>query len=301
MNSVLEIYGKRYQLQVQRPVVLGPQAPRLVVVAYQPNQLASWLLRLCLESIRRFTPEPHELWVVDNCSPAEFAADLFKVPDVNVILNLTKPTPKRTLKQLLGVGRDSTYSGSYANAVALEIAARIINPSTEVMMTLHMDTMACHNGWLSYLRDHLGGDVRCVGVRMDTVRGRTVHVLGMMFDFQLFRELALTFGHDMPRYDVGDAIPQSLERAGYRLWACRNTLWQPDLVELMPHNSPYRRLPVDRSLNDENEVIFLHLGRGILKSSSDSAVTAVSVQQWLDFGTKEVLSSRSSPDNCNSL
>ena len=53
--------GRTYHVQVRHTNDQPIQAPRLVVVAYQPNQLAQELLKVCINTIQRFTPEKHEL------------------------------------------------------------------------------------------------------------------------------------------------------------------------------------------------------------------------------------------------
>lgn len=288
----INVYGRAYPVRVLRRISAPPASPRLVVVAYQPNKTAKEILRLCLEAIRRYTPEEHELWVVDNASPKENARWLEKEPGVNVVLNRSRPLPRFSfLRKLFGRG-EAQYAGSYANAVALEIAARLIDPDSRLMMTLHMDTMPCRTGWLSYLVGRLDDRVRCVGVRLDTMRVRTVHVLGMLFDFSLFRSLGLTFAHDMPHHDTGDGISLSLERSGYGIWACPNSLWEPELVDSLPVDSPFRGIKVDRSFDDNGQVIFLHLGRGVLKSQGDSPADKTSPDKWLRFGRETVLCDR---------
>lgn len=285
----INVYGRTYPVRVLQRVSTPPETPRLIVVAFQPNETAREILRLCLDSIRLHTPEEHELWVVDNASPTENVRWLENEPGINIIFNQSKPTHGGNFFHKL-LGRDEDpYSGSYANAVALELAAQVINPDTRIMMTLHMDTMPCYTGWLGYLIGHLDGNVRCVGVRLDTSRMKVVHVLGMLFDFTLFRKLEVTFAHDMPKYDAGDDISLSFLSAGFKIWACPNSLWEPELVELLPVNSPYRKIMVDRSFDDQGQVIFLHLGRGILKSIGNIINEKTSPEQWIHFGREIVL------------
>src|SRR5689334_16980694 len=83
----LSVYGRSYRVFVRRQVVLPVSAPRLVIVAYQPNDTARDILRLCIDAINRFTSEPHELWVIDNCSPQGHLDWLLKMSNLNVVLN----------------------------------------------------------------------------------------------------------------------------------------------------------------------------------------------------------------------
>lgn len=284
--QAIRIDGRKLRVSVQQKIRQPVDAPRLVIVGFQPNETAREILRLCIDSLRRFTPEPHELWVVDNYSPPQLAEWLADEPELNVIFNHTEPTPKQ---KLFGPKMPKTQEASYANGVALELAARVFDPNTRYLMTLHMDTMACRSGWLSYLRDKFNEEVRAVGVRMDTTRVRCLHILGMMFDFTLFQPLKLTFKHNLPEYDVGDGLSLALEKAGYRLWACRNTHSDPALSDALPDDSPYRDFGVDRALNDQHEVIFMHLGRGVSKSRGRQLKGKVSPEEWLRFGREVVL------------
>ncbi len=63
--------GLNYTVELTRKVSLPPDAPRLVVISRQQNSTATQLVRLCIRALQHFTPEPHELWVVDNNSPLE--------------------------------------------------------------------------------------------------------------------------------------------------------------------------------------------------------------------------------------
>lgn len=285
--------GLVYQIELARSVDLPPDAPRLVVVSHVQNSTAKELLRVCLVAIRRFTPEPHELWVVDNNSPMENLDELLLLDDVNIVLNRTEPLPPEA-RHLDDGGsaciRQSNW-GSYANAVGLELAARLMDPRSHYFMSLHMDALPCRAGWLSFLKSKLSDGVAAAGVRMDTTRtpDGVLHVLGYMVDFQLFKRLDLSFFPDLPRLDVGDNVTIRLREAGYGVFACANTVWEPDLVTRIPSSSPLRELHVDRSFDDSGDVIFLHLGRGLRRSSGEHR-KGTSAETWIDFVDKVLLS-----------
>lgn len=283
----LTVDGRSYRLDVLRQVVQPPEAPRLVVVGYQPAPTASAMLRACIRAVQRFTPEPHELWIIDNHSHRQHARWLLEHPGINVVLNYTEPLapPYRTPWGFWQRGKQrQRLSGSYANALALELAVRLIDPQSHYLMPLHMDTMPCLEGWLSHLQAQIGGTVGAAGVRMDTARlpEGVLHVLGYMVDFQLFRRLKLDFLPDLPTYDVGDRVTVDLRRAGYEVVASPNSLWQPDLIDQLPADSPLRQLHVDRSFNQAGEVFFLHLGRGVSKAAGERR-KGTTPQEWLAF------------------
>jgi len=288
----LRVDGRTYTVQALRRVALPEQAPRLIIVAYQPNALAQDILRVCIQAIRRYTSEPHELWVVDNNSPRGNVEWLLQWSDINIVLNHTEPITReqRGLWSRLKGKPSQRNRDSYANAVALELAVRLIDPQSHYLMTLHMDTLPCRAGWLSFLQSKIGDGIAAAGVRMDKIRTPegVLHVLGYLVDFQLFRRLNLDFLPQLPRYDVGDRVTVALREAGYDVCACPNTLWEPQLVDTIPSSSPLRHLQVDRSFDDGN-VIFLHLGRGVRKSSGDHH-TGTTPEEWIGFAEAQLLS-----------
>lgn len=292
IDRSIEIDGVDYKVRVRRPVKLDAHAPRLVVVAHQETETAEQLLRVCIDTVRRFTPEPHELWVVDNNSPIRPAEKLLKEPDVNVVLNRTEPLPPeaRTGEGANGPAVSQLAWGSYANAIGLELALRCIDPLSTHVMTMHMDVMPCRRGWLSFLRSKILNHTAAAGVRLDRTRSPdgVLHVLGYMVDYQVFRALGLNFFPDLPMYDVGDLVTVRLRAAGYGVFACRNTLWQPEMALTLPEDSPVRDFPVDRALDDDGNPIFLHLGRGVRRARGEP-VKGVDVHDWLRFAREHLL------------
>jgi len=266
----LDIDGREYDVRMTRNVSLPPEAPRLAVISRQQNDTATELVRVCIDAVKHFTAEPHELWVIDNNSSWDNIQWLAELPDINIVLNRTEPLPKEARGNATVADRPDgqlTWD-SYANAIGLEIASRVIDPQSHYLMSMHMDTMPCRAGWLSYLRSKINGKVRAAGVRMDKTRtpDGVLHVLGYMVDFQLFKKLQLDYLPDLPQFDVGDKVTIKLRDEGYEVFACPNTLWEPALIEQIPLASPLRDFRVDRAFDDHGDVIFLHLGRGVRKS-----------------------------------
>jgi hypothetical protein len=267
---VLVIDGRAYDVEVTQKVSLPPTAPRLAVVSRQHNQTAMNLVRVCIDAVRHFTAEPHELWIIDNNSPRANIRWLSEQPGINIALNRTEPLPEEVRNNdKVANDPDSQLTwASYANAIGLEIAAKLIDPQSNFLMSMHMDTMPCRAGWLSYLKSKINDKVKAAGVRMDRTRTPegVLHVLGYVVDFQLFKKLQLDYLPDLPQLDVGDKVTVRLREEGYEVFACPNTLWDPALAEKIPTSSPLKDFQVDRAFDDEGNVIFLHLGRGVRKS-----------------------------------
>jgi hypothetical protein len=231
--------------------------------------------------------------------------------DVNVVLMNTLPTSatlqvraKTALTALAssrGVGVRSALgllsperyvNGSYANALQLEIAGQLIGAEAKYLMTLQMDVMPSDPCWLQFLMAKFDRRTVAVGVRLETGKGAPYfpHSLGCVLDWQLFRKLNLSFLTELPRWDVSHKAMSVLVEKGYRFWCCRNTYNDPGLIDVLPFNSPYRVLHVDRALNDEDNVIFLHLGRGVVKSVSGRVPQGhFSSTDWVRFAEDYLL------------
>jgi len=277
-SDKLDIDGRIYDIRFKRQVSEGADAPRLVVVSYLPDKKAIGLLRCCIETIRKFTDTPYELWIVDNNSPAKNIAWLDEVDNINLVLSRT---------QLAG-------GGSYANAIGLEIGRRMIDQSAKYLMTLHQDIAVCKEGWLRYLLSKFDGKTGAVGVRLDDKRVKEgiLHVLGYIVDFQLFKRLNLDFFPELPTYDVGDRAMVGLKKAGYGIFATPNSIWDKSVVERLPDNSPYKNFDIDRSVDDEGNVIFMHLGRGVHKSTGAYTDPRKTIRSWGAFIRKNLFPER---------
>ncbi len=287
----LNLDGREYDLEIFRRVICAAEAPRIVVVSYQQNQIARELLRVCIRSVKAFTPEKHELWVIDNNSPRENLTWLLDCPDINLALNRTEPLPSEA-RGTRPNDASAAYQGawgSYANAVGLEIAVRLMDPGVRFFMSLHMDALPCRAGWLSFLRSKIAGNVRAAGVRLDKTRTPegVLHVLGYMVDFREFKRLNLDFFPELPDLDVGDRVTIKLREAGYQVFSCSNTVWQPELASRIPSSSPFRELHVDRAFDDEGNLIFLHLGRGVRRSSGLHS-KGTTAEEWISAVDKHL-------------
>ncbi|MCX5713953.1 MAG: hypothetical protein NT033_03900, partial [Candidatus Omnitrophica bacterium] len=122
MESQINIDSKKYTVCVSKKKEVSPEAPRIAVVSYLPNEQAKNMLEVCLDAIKYFTEEEHEVWVIDNKSPDKYAQWLLERPKINVILNQTEPTTFQLKNLILLRKPNQTQTISYANGVALEIA-----------------------------------------------------------------------------------------------------------------------------------------------------------------------------------
>jgi glycosyltransferase involved in cell wall biosynthesis len=116
----------------------------ICVVHYRTPEL----IRLCLRSIRKYTPPPYEMVVVDNDSQDESLEYLRSLGWIRLI---ERKEP----------ANDS--SGGYAHGAALDLALQ--ECQTEFFVSLHSDTLVHRQGWLELLLEPFRDEPKmaCVG------------------------------------------------------------------------------------------------------------------------------------------
>ena len=98
----------------------------------------------------------------------------------------------------------------------------------------------------------------------------------------------MCFFPELPDLDVGDKVTIRLRQQGYEVFVCPNTVSEAQLVEAIPLSSPLRDLQVDRSFDDDGNLIFLHLGRGIRKSTGEHK-KGPSSADWIRIAREHLL------------
>lgn len=300
----IKIDNRRYEFEVLRRVDNGPKAIRILIPTFMPNELAQRLTEVCVKSIKKYTLENHEIWVVDNNSPEEFNQWLYKDTTINVVFNCTEPVPPKKQKSGLFKFISKERSGeqgkdaSYANAIGLKLGARCIDEDTPWLFTMHCDALALRSGWLSYLKSKLSSKVRAVGCWRDNIRVHALHIGGLLMDFTLFKPLGMNFMNNVhqehttayPEYDVGDLITIRLKEHGYDVVWCQNTYNNPELVARI-QDETLGNLHSDRCFDDDWNVFYIHMGRGILKSiGSYNKEGKTYPREWIEYAEKYVLS-----------
>lgn len=250
-----------------------------VIASWQPNALASELLRVAYSSLRLFSSQSISIWIVDLGSPkSRHFIGPDALPEANFILSSARP---RTWNVPAGrggqvrkyLGMNPTVNASFANGYSLAIAFQHLvrlRRRPRLAMTMDMDTMITSSQMIEDLIESVSGNVIAAGVREQPSMGGThqiLHCLGCMWDLNTLFSLETTFLPDFPMFDNGEkAVADAIDR-GYEIRSFPNTYSDPRLAEKI-ENPRLQELRVDRTLDSSGEVGFLHLGRGVSKSSS---------------------------------
>jgi len=271
LKKEISVDNYNYEIYLKEKITAPASVPRLVIVSYQPNKDTSELLELCIKSIKKFTDTGYELWIIDNNSPQENIKWLDPVENINIAYVRTDP---------------KEGGGSYANAFALEAAAKLIDPGTKYFMSLHEDTVVCRYGWLKYVLSKFDRKIKAAGFRLTRARipDGVLHVCGYMVDFQFLKKNNLSFLPQLPDLDVGDKVICEIKKSGFKIFSTPNTFDDAGLVELIPETLAARDLNVTRSFNDKNEIIYMHLGRGVPKAKGTYRdQKKCSLKEWSEY------------------
>ena len=157
-----------------------------------------------------------------------------------------------------------------------------------------MDVMVTAENWLEVLLTKFDKDVIAVGVLKQLCFDKSeeiLHSLGCIWDYQKFKLLNTSFMPEFPNYDVGEKAIVNAKNSGFKIKALRNTFSESTLVNVL--DEEFKDLPgVDRALDDKNNVLFMHLGRGIAKSDGTYEKKGkTTVEDWIEFYQKNILTS----------
>ena len=255
----------------------------VVISSYQPNKISSELLRIALRSIEKINLENISVWIIDVGSPKkdhlvkknEFNKFNFLYIDYTPTTWEQTPLLSRILKTL--IFKKAPRTGSYANAWSLEFALSYfneINYHPNFFMTLQSDIIFTNYNSITELREKLQKreNVIAGGYRIQKNLGKNcdiIHSLACMWKLKLFKKLKLNLYPDLPNYDIGEKAIVVASENGYEILGYRNLRTQKLLTKEKIENK-YLSLGngVDVCVNDDLDVVFLHLGRGIEKSES---------------------------------
>jgi len=227
------------------------------------------LLLTCMRSFEKFAPDRAvklRYIVVENSDDTSYKDEVLeRFPNATWINNLTK------------------LRGSEANAVGVEVALKEIDETWAFMA--HIDTCVTHPMFFSVLFRKTLEECDLVGTVLDPIRINAVHISGLLTTMRLASKVSY-----YPRYDndgtmlldVGDELTEYADRHGMRRFCFQNTFNNPELIDGLPEK--FANFNVDRSLDEEGNVMFMHLGRGTLKTRGKySKAGKVSVEEWVEF------------------
>jgi len=254
---------------------LALPATALAISSYQPTRQSSELLRLALGSIQKFSPQAHT-YVFDVGSPkSKWRVDPDEFPDVT--FHSTSYIPKswertssryRAARKVFMMG--PPRQGSIANGWTLDWAwEKLQNQGYKFFMTLQMDILLTSERTLPLLVKEAGKPGRfAAGVRRQLNLGKSepiLHSLGCMWNADVLEQLGEKFAPDFPDYDVGEKLSAAASRLGLDFYSLKS-MSEARNPDVLTHLNSLFGGRSDAAFDNNEELLFLHLGRGIPKS-----------------------------------
>ena len=274
----------------------------LIVSSYQPNKFTSDVLRSCINSYLRINNQNASLWIVDVGSPNhEFLVKPSEYKNINFVISDHQPRSwsgipfrKKLLSKLLL--KKKPRSGSYANGFTLNLGYEVfqeIQYNPEFVMTLQSDVLFTKKTILEDLINLFDKETAAVGVREQPNFGQKVnilHSLGCLWKNSVLRELGGDFMPNMPEWDVGEKIINSALNFGYKTKSleCTHCVC-PNYKEAIKKivDTEVKNLEnVDRCINENGQVLFMHLGRGIQSSINAFSKKKLTLEKWEKIGLR---------------
>ena len=271
------MWGSEYNLEICRRKITDGDAVKIIIVTYMFNRDSAELTKLAVASIKKFTKENYEIWIADNNSPKENFQWVLDDQEINFTRNLDAKDYK-------------TLKDSFLNALGLESGLRSISADTKYVVLMHSDVAVAHENWLGFIKNKLTNNVKGVGMLMDQGRIKAMHISGTIFSFDVYQKYNVDLRPSLPDLDVGDDITQKIKDNGFDYTFCRNSHNDQKVIELIRENSIFKDMQCDRAIDDDNNVIFAHLGRGRAKSNKAyKKQNKTSSTQWIN-NIKKLLS-----------
>jgi len=239
------------------------------------NSLTSRMTLNALASFRKYNDMPANYVVVDNFSEQWVLDDLVREAGgfATIVSNYGEP---KSIK--LG------HWDSLLNAIGVDIGSRFVH--TDLGFVCHNDVLACRIGWLRHLSEKIQGGVRGAAFLRDNGRINAMHVSGYMYDARLYGEDVADWYPVRGGWDVGDHYTQFLRDRGHEYHVCLCTHNDTSLIPREDPTTRYlRQIRADRCIDDDGNVLYMHMGRGSFKSIGQYSQTGKTThEEWVEFG-----------------
>ena len=249
------IWGTDYNLEIRRSKIAGDNCVKIIIVSYMFNKQSTRLTKLAVQSIKKFTKQNYEIWISDNNSLTQNFQWVVDDKEINYIRNLDAKNYNQV-------------NDSFLNALGLESALSNMDEDTKSVVLMHSDVVVTHENWLPFIKNKLNKEVKGVGLLIDNARINAMHISGIIFSFDIYQKHKADMRPSLPDLDVGDDITKKIRENNFKYKFCRNSHNDEQVVNLINQNSIFKNMACDRTIDDNNNVIFAHLGRGRAKSDS---------------------------------
>ena len=237
-----------------------------------PSFKSEKLVEILIRSFEKFKPENIEIKyiVVENSDEESYRDRILKFPNVKWIQN-------KEATNIFQVG-----NGSDANASGVEKG--LAEVYTDYVFICHCDTCVTSQSFFEEMSKKVNEGYKLVGTSVDPGRIGAIHISGLLAETSLAKSVSYFPERESGKiiHDVGDLLTKKCREEDISYFQFRNTFNEPSLVELLPE--PLKGFHVDRCLDGNNNVMFMHLGRGIEKQFGKYyKPNRIYFPQWVEF------------------
>lgn len=175
-----------------------------------------------------------------------------------------------------------SFAGSYYNASGCEVGLQL--SSSDLVFLAHNDVAATKSNWLKSLHEKLESGYTAASFLHDNIRINALHISGILTTRNIATSVNLncrldTYGTML--LDAGDEITEYCRNQNLKVFSHKNTHNDISLVDTI--KPPYDKINVVRCVDENNDVIFMHCGRGTPKINGRYFGKGSSIDRWIDF------------------
>ena len=240
------------------------------------------LILIFLRSFEKFKPKDLNVKyiVVENTDDVSYKDEVLSIAE-NI----------KWINNNHGIKGKMEEIGSSQNASAIEISKQYVD--TEYVFIAHCDVCICDSKFFDCMFQKISEGFRVVGPFFDRCpdRIKALHVSGLFMETKIMNEVDFFPKRidSNSRMDVGDAVTLYCRNNSIDHY-CLVSTHNKDIVAKI--DDKFKDFNVVRSIDDDLNVIFMHLGRGVPKTIGTYAKTGskrVYLEDWIEFCNKEIL------------
>ena len=236
----------------------------IIIPSFYSNKLTS----ICIRSFEKFKPLSLKInyIVVENSNDISYKEHVMNL--ANDVQWINNETPLRY---------------SEANGEAVEIGLKSV--FTEYVFIVHCDVCVTHEKFFTELFQKVYDGNKLVGTSLDPARINATHISGVLVKTTIAKSVSFSplYVYGKQIADSGDALTIKCRAENIPHYCFENTFNSPNLVENLTEKfKPFNG--VSRTIDKDNNVIFMHLGRGIVKTQGlYKEKNKVLLEDWVDF------------------
>ena len=185
------------------------------------------------------------------------------------------------------------HKGSVSHGHGLNYGIKLVKD--EWVFICDNDTVVTSSSFFHELFAKVEQGYSLVGTSQDPMRIKAVFATGFLVKSCIAKDVDLgpKFENGKQVWDTTNEVTVYVRQNNLKYYIFRNTWNDPSLVEII--NEPYKSLGkscgIDRCLNSDNKIMFVHLGRGTSKILNNYWKSGKKTyKDWIEFVNKEILS-----------